>query len=87
MDMLCVPVNGRSYFRLQSNIYGNMTAEEAVVLALRSHAKTIVPIHHGLYPSNGLNPAIFIDILKSFSKTLPFHIFIPGERYILMKQA
>lgn len=81
-DILLVPINGRSYYKLRDDIIGNMTAEEAVILAKEVHAGMIIPMHFDLYEANGLNPAHFVDILKTINPTQRFHIFAPGECYI-----
>ena len=63
-DILMLPVNGRSYYKLNVlDIVGNMTAEEAVVLAKNIGAKLIIPMHFDLYDVNCINPASFADTL------------------------
>lgn len=84
IDILMVPVNGRSYHkRYDQDIIGNMTCEEAVTLAKETHADMIVPMHYDLYPCNCINPAMFVDTLYTFNPYQKFHMFVPGERYIL----
>lgn len=82
-DVLMVPVNGRGYYKLREEIIGNMTAEEAVLLAKETHAGMLVPMHYDLYDVNCINPAAFVDSLYSINPSQPFHMFTPGERYIL----
>lgn len=84
-DILMVPVNGRSYYKLRNDIIGNMTIEEAVLLAKETHAGMLVPMHYDLYDVNGINPAFFVDTLFSINPTQRFHMFTPGERYILSR--
>lgn len=84
IDVLMVPVNGRSYHkRYEQDIIGNMTCEEAVILAKETHADLIVPMHYDLYPCNSIHPAMFVDILYTYDPYQKFHMFIPGERYII----
>lgn len=84
VDVLMVPVNGRSYFkRYEDDIIGNMTAEEAVILAKKTNAGMMVPMHYDLYPVNCISPAHFVDTLYAINPTQKFHMFMPGECYIL----
>ena len=82
-DVLMVPVNGRGYYKLREDIIGNMTAEEAVLLAKETNAGMLVPMHYDLYKVNGISPASFVDPLFSVNPAQRFHMFAPGERYIL----
>ena len=85
VDMLMVPINGRSYYKLRDDIIGNMTIEEALILAKEANAGMIVPMHYDLYPINCVNPAHFVDMLYTTNPELKFHMFVPGERYIIQK--
>ncbi len=86
IDVLMVPVNGRSYYkRYDQDIIGNMTAEEAVILAKETNAGMMVPMHYDLYPINCINPAHFVDCLYTINPFQQFHMFVPGERYIINK--
>ena len=86
VDVLMVPVNGRSFVkRYVQDIIGNMTCEEAVVLATETNAGMIIPMHYDLYPCNSINPAHFVDTLYSMNPFLKFHMFVPGERYLIQK--
>lgn len=83
-DVLMLPVNGRSWYkRYVCDIIGNMTCEEAVLLAKNAGAKLLIPMHYDLYDVNCLNPAQFVDTLWSLNPTQQFHMFVPGETYIL----
>ena len=85
-DILMVPVNGRSYYkRYIEDIIGNMTCEEAVILAKETNADMIIPMHYDLYDCNRINPALFVDCLFSMNPTQKFHMFSPGEFYIIQK--
>lgn len=86
VDVLMVPVNGRSFYkRYHEDIIGNMTAEEAVILAQKTHAGMVVPMHYDLYDVNRINPAQFVDCLFSINPSQRFHMFAPGECYIISK--
>lgn len=79
-DLAFLPINGRDYFRLRSNIIGNMDALEALLLAEEAGFDTVVPMHHDLYPANGVNPAHFADLASSRFPYQKYKIFVPGER-------
>lgn len=85
MDVAFLPINGRSAFKNRDDIVGNMTCEEAVELARRTRAGLLVPMHHDLYAVNGVNPALFVDLVNTQSPNQRYHIFKPGERYILCR--
>lgn len=80
---LILPVNGRDYFRYSNNIIGNFDCVEAVTVAKAAGAQLLIPAHYDLYDANGLNPAIFVDTLYRLNPTQRFHMFAPGEGYLL----
>ena len=82
IDVMMVPINGRSYYKLKDDIIGNMTIEEAVLLAKICHADMLIPMHYDLYSVNCVNPANFVDYLYTNNPTQKFHMFVPGERFI-----
>ena len=85
-DIMMLPVNGRSYFqRYVRDIIGNMTSEEAIILAKKTNAEMIIPMHYDLYDVNCINPAHFVDCLYNMNPTQKFHMFVPGERFIFTK--
>ena len=85
IDIMMVPINGRSYYKLRDDIIGNMTIEEAVILSKECNADLLIPMHYDLYNINCVNPAVFVDYLYSYNPTQKFHMFVPGERYIYSK--
>lgn len=85
VDIMMVPINGRSYYKLHNDIIGNMTIEEAVTLAKECNADMLIPMHYDLYSVNCVNPAVFVDYLYSNNPTQKFHMFVPGERFIYTK--
>ena len=86
VDVLMVPVNGRSYYkRYIEDIIGNMTCEESIILAKETNADMIIPMHYDLYDCNRINPAEFVDCLFSMNPSQKFHMFAPGEVYIYQK--
>ncbi len=86
VDILLVPVNGRSYFkRYIDDIIGNFTSEEAIVLAKEASADIIVPMHYDLYDVNCIRISHFIDDIEDINPVQNYKIFAPGERYIYSK--
>ena len=85
IDIMMVPINGRSYYKLKDDIIGNMTMEEAVILAKECNADMLIPMHYDLYNVNCVNPAHFVDHLYTNNPTQKFHMFVPGERFIYTK--
>lgn len=84
IDIMMLPINGRSYFKLKDDIIGNMTIEEAVLLAKECNTDMLIPMHYDLYSVNCVNPANFVDYLYANNPTQKFHMFVPGERFIYM---
>lgn len=83
IDIAMLPVNGRDYYRLSRDIIGNMTAAESVELAENVNAKLLVPMHFDLYDCNCISVTSFVDAHKTAKSKVPYHIFQPGEKYIL----
>jgi len=54
-DVTCCCINGR---------WGNMNAEEALRVALRSGAKLAIPNHYGMFAENNADPAIFCALAE-----------------------
>ena len=86
VDIMCLPVNGRSYYkRYVMDIIGNMTAYEAAELSKIVNADLLIPMHYDLYNVNCLSTSAVVDGIESASKSLCYHLFKPGERYIYQK--
>lgn len=85
IDIMMVPINGRSYYKLKDDIIGNMTLEEAIILAQTCKADMLIPMHYDLYNINSVNPAQFVDYLYTKNPTQKFHMFVPGERFLYSK--
>lgn len=83
VDVLMVPVNGRSYYKLRDDIIGNMTAEEAILLAKETNCGMIIPMHYDLYDVNSIHPAHFVERLFTINPKQKFHMFVPGEFYVI----
>lgn len=83
-DVLILPINGRDYYRRYvKDIIGCFDSTEAVTIASHTHAGLLVPVHWDLYAVNAVNPGSFVDIIHKQAPAQPYHIFVPGERYIV----
>ena len=82
-EVMILPINGRDYYRtVVKDIIGCFDINEAITLASDAGARLLIPVHFDLYEVNSVNPAYFVDCLTHKAPDQPFHIFIPGERYI-----
>lgn len=83
VDMAFLPINGRDYFRNRNDIIGNFNCEEAVLLAKEIGAEILVPLHHDLYAVNRVKTGHFVDAVEMLHPFRKYHIFAPGELYVL----
>ena len=61
IDIAFLPINGRDAFREEREIAGNMSFREAVELASRIGATTLVPIHWDMFAGNTELPGRAVD--------------------------
>jgi L-ascorbate metabolism protein UlaG (beta-lactamase superfamily) len=61
IDIALLPINGRDYFREQAGIVGNLTAREAVRLAVELGVSILVPTHWDLFADNTEVPGRVVD--------------------------
>jgi L-ascorbate 6-phosphate lactonase len=67
-DVVFLPINGRDAVRTNAGIIGNMTMEEAVLLAQQVSPEVFIPMHHDMFANNGFD----IDICRQYAeKTIP----------------
>lgn len=77
-NIVFLPVNGRSYYKLRSNIIGNMNLEEAVLFAKEAGADLFVPMHFDLFSGNSIPEHWIRDAVKQYAPGLPCRILHPG---------
>ena len=83
-DVMFLPVNGRDYYRrYRQDIIGNFDCTEAVTLAKEARCGLLVPMHYDLYACNGVHPAQFAEAVTRVNPKQAWHMFRPGEKYIL----
>jgi len=85
LDAALLPINGRDYFRQEKGVVGNFDCVEAVTLAKKAGVGLLVPMHHDLYAVNGVSPVCFVETLMKLNPGQRYHLFAPGERYILQR--
>lgn len=85
VDVAALPVNGRDHFRTADGIIGNLTCEEAAMLAEAAGMGMVIPMHHDLYRFNGVPTEAFVNAMEKYCRYRPYHIFAPGERYIFSR--
>jgi len=85
VDIACLPVNGRDWYREQQGIIGNLDAREAGQLAAYIGAKVLIPMHNDMFVSNRVNPACLADILDRYHPYQRYHWLQPGELYYYIK--
>jgi L-ascorbate 6-phosphate lactonase len=61
IDIALLPVNGRDFFRDARDIVGNMNVREAVELARRVDAHTLIPYHWDGFAGNTEQPGRVVD--------------------------
>ena len=72
VDVALLPVNGRTYFREQADLAGNMDARDAVALAARIGASVLIPIHWDLFEGNTEHPGRAAD--EAAETDAPLHV-------------
>ena len=72
IDVALLPVNGRTYFREQQDLAGNMDVRDAVALAVRIGARTLVPMHWDLMKGNLERAGAATD--EAYATEAPVHV-------------
>ena len=85
VDLAFLPINGRSYFREQTNIVGNMDEREAADLAAAAGVKLLVPIHYDLFAANRGRPGTLVEYVQVSHADLSCLIPAPGRRFTFVK--
>jgi L-ascorbate 6-phosphate lactonase len=72
VDVALLPVNGRTFFREQADLAGNLDGRDAVALATRIGARVLVPIHWDLFAGNTEWPGRVVD--EAVQAEAPLHV-------------
>jgi L-ascorbate metabolism protein UlaG (beta-lactamase superfamily) len=74
VDVALLPINGRDFFREQRDLVGNCDAREAVQVALRMGASTLVPYHWDGFAGNTVRPGGASD--EAAAADGPLHVLV-----------
>lgn len=85
IDLACLPVNGRDYWREQRNLTGNLDGPEAAELVDLLDVDVLIPMHNDLFAGNHVTPAILADFLDRHTPRQKYHWLQPGELYLYVK--
>lgn len=72
IDVALLPVNGRTYFREQQDLAGNLDVKDAVALAAQIGANVLVPIHWDLFDGNTERAGAAAD--EAYATQAPVHV-------------
>lgn len=79
IDAALLPTNGRDAFRLRDNCIGNFHPEEAVRLCNSAGIPRMMPLHHDLYPGNGMTKERILAVRDIFAPQLQLLMPDPGD--------
>jgi L-ascorbate metabolism protein UlaG (beta-lactamase superfamily) len=65
IDLMFLPINGRSGNKYRSGIIGNMTYQEAVDLSGAIAPSIVIPCHYNMHSFNLEDPQLFVDYLSA----------------------
>lgn len=81
IDIMCLPINGRDWFREQQDMVGNMDYREAAELAAAVGDTVLLPGHNDMFKANMINPAYLLDYLSTHHPRQRVHFLQAGELY------
>lgn len=82
-DLVFLPVNGRSPERAAMGFAGNMSATEAVDLAIAAGAPHVVPMHYDMFPQNTDTDAIAVFESTAGRQGLSVEVVRIGEPIVV----
>jgi L-ascorbate 6-phosphate lactonase len=85
VDIALLPINGRSYFREQLDIVGNLDEREAADLAAAAGVKLLVPTHYEMFAANQGRPGVLVDYIRAYHPSLTCYIPAHGRRFTYKK--
>lgn len=85
LDIMFVPINGRSGKRYRADTIGNMTYQEAVDLAGTMQPGLVVPAHYEMFDFNREDPLLFQDYIQAKYPMIPYWIGNHGDRILYSK--
>ncbi|GAC1375913.1 MAG: MBL fold metallo-hydrolase [Ktedonobacteraceae bacterium] len=85
IDLALLPINGRSYFREQQNLIGNIDEREAADLAAAATIKAVIPMHYEMFATNVGRPGLLVDYIRSKHPEIACYVPAHGRRFVYMK--
>ena len=79
-DLAILPINGRDPLREAQDVWGNLDAEEAALLAAAAGVPAVVPCHFDGVEGNLGKPDLFVRALAFRSPGATAHVLHPGDR-------
>jgi L-ascorbate 6-phosphate lactonase len=65
VNLALLPINGRSFFREQQDLVGNMGPDDCAELCLKIGAQTVIPMHYDAFPFNLGYPDMLVQIVRN----------------------
>lgn len=85
VDVALLPINGRSYFREQLGLVGNMDEREAADLAAAAGVDLVIPTHYDMFAANPGRPGVFVEYIRAHHPELSCYLPAHGRRFIYTK--
>lgn len=85
VDVALLPINGRSYFREQQNIVGNLDEREAADLAAAAGVRLLIPMHYDMFAANLGRPGVLVDYIRATHPELACYIPAYGRRFVFCR--
>ena len=79
-DLAILPINGRDPLREAQDVWGNLDAEEAALLAAAAGVPAVVPCHFDGVEGNLGEPDLFVRALAFRAPGATAHVLHPGDR-------
>jgi len=80
LDLLMVPINGRSWFREVRGFAGNMNVFEAAEFADLVAPRLCIPMHHDLFPVNAEHASHFVEYAERYHPRVMTLVPVLGRR-------
>ena len=79
-DLAILPINGRDPLREAEDVWGNLDADEAALLAAAAGVPAVVPCHFDGVEGNLGDPETFVRALAFRAPGVTAHVLHPGDR-------
>ncbi|WP_432981364.1 MBL fold metallo-hydrolase [Dactylosporangium sp. CA-233914] len=80
VDLIAMPINGRDEDRRRMGFAGNMSAREAVRLAVEAGRPPALPMHYDMFAQNVDRDALATFEAAAAAAALPYRVAAVGER-------